>query len=88
MTVDPTDPDTFDPLRPDDQSTESASESVSEPTEIGTETPEDDAAEQRAALLADDEDTDEPLDIDPAAADEGDAAEQARTVTLDEDEYR
>ncbi|MFJ2649876.1 hypothetical protein ACIO1C_24540 [Streptomyces sp. NPDC087420] len=61
--------------------------------EIGTETPEDDAAEQRAEVRPDDEDDNDaasggPLGGDPAEVDEGDAAEQARTVILDEDEYR
>ncbi|WP_327234605.1 hypothetical protein OG349_12100 [Streptomyces sp. NBC_01317] len=60
-----------------------------ETDEIGTETPEDDAAEQRADVRPDeDEASDGPLGADPAEADEGDAAEQARAVTLDEDEYR
>lgn len=71
MTVDPSDPETFEDVEPD------------EPDE---ETPEADAAEQQADLRPEE---DEPLtDIDPGAADEGDAAEQARIVTLDEDDYR
>ncbi|QIQ02810.1 hypothetical protein [Streptomyces liangshanensis] len=64
-----------------------------DPDEIGTETPEDDAAEQRAeAVPADRDEDDASADgrpaADPAEADEGDAVEQARAVTLDEDEYR
>ncbi|GAA5076979.1 hypothetical protein HNP84_003624 [Thermocatellispora tengchongensis] len=57
------------------------------PTEIGIETSEADAVEQHIAIR----DTtgpwllerDLPLDVDPA-----DAAEQNRTVELDEDDYR
>ena len=73
MTVDPTDPETF------------ANED--EPQELDPDTPEADAAEQRTALEPQ-EDTG-PLTVgDRADADEGDLAEQARVVELDEDDYR
>ncbi|MGW1410212.1 hypothetical protein [Streptomyces sp. NPDC002403] len=71
MTVDPSDPETFEDIQPD------------EPDE---ETPRADAAEQRADLQ---QEHDEPLtDIDRDSANEADAAEQARVVTQDEDDYR
>lgn len=50
------------------------------------EVPEADAAEQ-ATPLVDDEETGWPRRL-PDDADEGDAAEQVRQVTLDEDDYR
>ncbi|MEE1927701.1 hypothetical protein V1J52_05765 [Streptomyces sp. TRM 70351] len=56
------------------------------PPAADAETPEADAAEQRAELV---ETEDAPLtgqDLD--AVDPGDAAEQARVVDLDEDDYR
>ncbi|GGU53031.1 hypothetical protein [Streptomyces lavendofoliae] len=75
MTVDPTDPETFEP-------DENGGASVP----LGEETPEADAAEQHRDLQ---ERTDEPLTrVDPAVANEADAAEQTRVVTLDEDDYR
>jgi len=60
MTVDPSDPATFE-----DESD----------TPFDTEAPEDDAPEQ-------------PTDVDPSKANEADVAEQARVVSLDEDDYR
>lgn len=79
MTVDPTDPDTFET-----------------PADGGTrpEVPEADAAEQQAELLPTDDDagasggaSGDP--IDPAdAVNDADAAEQARIVEIDEDDYR
>ncbi|MFD9329179.1 hypothetical protein [Streptomyces sp. NPDC060065] len=73
MTVDPADPETF---ANDD-----------EPEELDPEAPEADAAEQRKGLEPQ-EDDDQLTVGDPANADEGDLAEQARVVELDEDDYR
>ncbi|MFD7867858.1 hypothetical protein [Streptomyces sp. NPDC057682] len=71
MTADPNDPETFADVQPD---------------EPDQETPEADAAEQRADLSPQ---RDEPLtDVGRNDADEADAAEQARVVTQDEDDYR
>ncbi|MCX5341040.1 hypothetical protein NRF20_16210 [Streptomyces sp. R-74717] len=70
MTVDPSDPETFEDIQPD---------------EPDQETPRADAAEQQADLQ---QRQDEPLDIDRDSANEADAAEQARVVTQDEDDYR
>ncbi|MER5741249.1 MULTISPECIES: hypothetical protein [unclassified Streptomyces] len=70
---------TVDPSEPDTFPEE-------EDTVLDEEVPEADAAEQHKELRPDE---DEPLhDIDHDAADEGDASEQARVVTLDEDDYR
>ncbi|MGY3338644.1 hypothetical protein ACVW0K_004743 [Streptomyces filamentosus] len=53
---------------------------------LDEEVPEADAAEQQAELRPGE---DEPLDdLDHEGADEGDVSEQARVVTLDEDDYR
>lgn len=74
MAFDPTDPETFE-----DEATENG-------TEIDVEAPEDDAAEQKAAIAPD---RDDPLTgVDPARGNEADLAEQARIVSLDEDDYR
>lgn len=71
MTVDPSDPETFEDTQPD---------------EPDQETPRADAAEQQADLQ---QRRDEPLtEIDRDSANEADAAEQARIVAQDEDEYR
>ncbi|MFI6864090.1 hypothetical protein ACIBKZ_30035 [Streptomyces sp. NPDC050421] len=71
MTVDPSDPDSFEDVQPDDPSQEA---------------PDADAAEQHADLRPED---DEPLtDVDRDRANEADAAEQARVVPQDEDDYR
>ncbi|MER5280518.1 hypothetical protein ABT025_32950 [Streptomyces sp. NPDC002809] len=71
MTVDPSDPDTFEDVQPDERSQEA---------------PDADAAEQQADLHPHD---DEPLeDVDRDRANEADAAEQARVVPQDEDDYR
>ncbi|MEU6239993.1 hypothetical protein [Streptomyces sp. NPDC047024] len=76
MAYDPTEPDAIEEL-------EAAGGTVEE---IGVEEPENDAAEQQADLA---ENQDEPLtDVDPAKANEADLIEQARVVTLDEDDYR
>ncbi|MFE7071986.1 hypothetical protein ACFU96_18080 [Streptomyces sp. NPDC057620] len=74
MTVDPTDPEAI-------EDTDAAGA-----TEIGVEAPEADAAEQRTDLAPR---QDDPLTgADPDSASEGDLAEQARVVALDEDDYR
>ncbi|MDI3416991.1 hypothetical protein [Streptomyces luteolus] len=72
MTVDPSDPETFDPEEPE--------------ADLDEETPEADAAEQHTDLR---QERDEPLPhYDPSTANPADAAEQARVVDLDEDDYR
>ncbi|MFF2850824.1 hypothetical protein ACFVT5_31510 [Streptomyces sp. NPDC058001] len=76
MTVDPTDPDA---LYEDITDTNEAAE-------IDVEANEADAAEQLTDLAPDRDDS--LKDSDPTSADEGDLAEQARVVTLDEDDYR
>ena len=75
MSVDPTDPDNFEDTYEE------------EPEQVaGIEAPLEDAAEQHADLLRQ---RDEPItgreiiEVDPA-----DAAEQARVVELNEDDYR
>ncbi|GAA2583648.1 hypothetical protein GCM10010304_27470 [Streptomyces roseoviolaceus] len=74
MAVDPTDPETFE------------AEEAPEAQEYDVEAPEVDAAEQQADLAPD---RDDPLtDADPGVANEADLAEQARVVSLDEDDYR
>ncbi|GAA2997266.1 hypothetical protein [Streptomyces fulvorobeus] len=71
MTVDPSDPDTFEDVQPD---------------EPAHETPDADAAEQRAEIQPR---SDDPLvGIDPGGANEADASEQTRVVPQDEDDYR
>jgi hypothetical protein len=62
---------------------------TSGPDEVltGVETPEEDAAE-RLADARDDEDGPEWPQQIPFDADEGDVAENARQVRLDEDDYR
>ncbi|MFB6555394.1 MULTISPECIES: hypothetical protein [unclassified Streptomyces] len=73
MTVDPTDPETFD-----DESQEAE--------EFDVEAPAADAAEQQADLAPE---HDDPLTgVDPDRANEADLAEQARVVSHDEDDYR
>ncbi|OIJ63100.1 hypothetical protein [Streptomyces mangrovisoli] len=55
-------------------------------TEVGVEAPEGDAAEQQTVLAPD---RDDPMTgADPDRANEADLAEQARVVSLDEDDYR
>lgn len=74
MPVDPTDPDTF----------EDAYEEETEETDF--EAPDADAAEQQADLLRQ---RNEPITgRDVHEADPADAAEQARVVESNEDEYR
>jgi hypothetical protein len=72
MTVDPTDPETF--------------EDTEDGTEIDVEAPEADAAEQHADLAPHQDDSLQ--NSDPDSANEADRAEQARVVDLDEDDYR
>ncbi|MFE7650404.1 hypothetical protein [Streptomyces phaeoluteigriseus] len=72
MAIDPTDPETFT----DEEDS----------AEIGVEAPENDAAEQKAAIAPESDDSLE--GVDPSRANEADLAEQARVVTLDEDDYR
>ncbi|TGA89946.1 hypothetical protein [Streptomyces sp. MZ04] len=57
-----------------------------EETETSGETPEADAAEQHADLTPSQDDSLE--DADQDAANEADLAEQARVVSIDEDDYR
>ncbi|WP_406006889.1 hypothetical protein OG440_12355 [Streptomyces sp. NBC_00637] len=72
MAVDPTDPETFE--EDDDFG------------EIDVEAPENDAVEQYQDVTPERDDSLE--DADPARADEADLVEQARVVSLDEDDYR
>ncbi|MGA4851160.1 hypothetical protein ACOBQB_34770 [Streptomyces sp. G5(2025)] len=74
MSVDPTDPETFEP----DEDASAA--------EADVEAPEADTAEQQADLAPRRDDS--LKDADPNAANEADLAEQARVVDLDEDDYR
>ncbi|MFK4068545.1 hypothetical protein [Streptomyces sp. NPDC029674] len=72
MSVDPSDPDTFE-----------TDDAAAEPD---VEAPEADAAEQQTDLAPSRDDS--LKGADPAVANEADLAEQARVVTLDEDDYR
>ncbi|MGW6461695.1 hypothetical protein ACWF94_38155 [Streptomyces sp. NPDC055078] len=89
MAVDPSDPDTFDQL---DRFGESAAdgaggdERAERAEHLDEEVPEADAAEQHTEVS---QRRDDPLiHIDPDTANEADAVEQARVVTIDEDDYR
>ncbi|MFC8147220.1 hypothetical protein ACFUKV_36595 [Streptomyces paradoxus] len=74
MAVDPTDPETFE------------AEDAQEAQEFDVEAPEVDAAEQQADIRPN---RDDPLTgVDPDRANEADLVEQARIVSLDEDDYR
>ncbi|MFE9439345.1 hypothetical protein ACFYO2_10105 [Streptomyces sp. NPDC006602] len=74
MAIDPTDPETF------------VDEEAEEAKEIDVEAPEGDAAEQQADVRPD---RDDPLTgVDPDRASEADLIEQARIVSIDEDDYR
>ncbi|MFD9434547.1 hypothetical protein [Streptomyces sp. NPDC060002] len=72
MAVDPTDPETFE--EDDDFG------------ELDVEAPENDAAEQSKDVTPERDDS--LKDVDPTRADEADLVEQARVVSLDEDDYR
>ncbi|MET9729898.1 hypothetical protein ABZZ79_04260 [Streptomyces sp. NPDC006458] len=74
MTVDPTDPDTFEV------------EETRESEEADVEAPEADAAEQQADVAPEHDDPMTGEDRD--RANEADLIEQARVVSLDEDDYR
>ncbi|MCM3302642.1 hypothetical protein [Streptomyces pseudogriseolus] len=75
MAVDPTDPETFE-----------EDEDVQEGVEYDVEAPEVDAAEQKTEVRPEEDD---PLEeVDPGRANEADLVEQARVVSLDEDDYR
>lgn len=56
-------------------------------TDRSIEEPEDDAAEQHQDALPDAGETEEFAGEPPLEANEADAAEQARAVSIDEDEY-
>lgn len=72
MAYDPTDPEAF--------------EEESDDVELDVEAPEVDAAEQHTDIAPN---RDDPLTgVDPAVASEADLIEQARVVSLDEDDYR
>ncbi|GHF65193.1 hypothetical protein [Streptomyces thermodiastaticus] len=76
MVFDPTDPETFDAEAPAEE----------DAAEIAVEAPEGDAAEQQADVAPDHDDA--LTDVDPARGNEADLIEQARVVSLDEDDYR
>ncbi|MBO8196360.1 hypothetical protein ITI46_32670 [Streptomyces oryzae] len=85
MSVDPTDPETIDPYDAYDAYDSYQEEPEGAGAHEATEAPEADTAEQQAELLVqrDDPLTGRSYEVDPA-----DAAEQARVVELNEDEYR
>ncbi|WP_329559339.1 hypothetical protein OG711_13465 [Streptomyces uncialis] len=76
MAVDPTDPETFEDTQESEQDPRGAADA--EAPEADTEQHTELAPEQDDALPG----------SDPASAAEGDRAEQARVVALDEDDYR
>ncbi|MFF4030180.1 hypothetical protein ACFYZ2_10450 [Streptomyces sviceus] len=77
MAYDPTDPETF---------TDQEAFEEDDAAEIAVEAPEGDAAEQRTDIAPD---RDDPLTgVDPERANEADLVEQARVVSIDEDDYR
>ncbi|MDT0611740.1 hypothetical protein [Streptomyces lancefieldiae] len=73
MTVDPSDPETFD-------------DETQEPQEFDVEAPDADAAEQQADIAPERDDS--LTGVEPDRANEADLAEQARVVSHDEDDYR
>jgi len=83
MTVDPSDPETF---AAEETTATTAASGISDISDLSTETPEADAAEQHTDLAPRDDDSLQGADTD--AANEADLAEQARVVSLDEDDYR
>ncbi|TWV46424.1 hypothetical protein FRZ03_14650 [Streptomyces misionensis] len=74
MAHDPTEPDTIEEL--DDETA----------PELGVEDPDVDAVEQQADILPERDDT--LTEVDKDRANEADLLEQARVVSLDEDDYR
>lgn len=74
MTVDPSDPDTF------------VDEDTEEAEEFDVEAPAADAAEQHTDVRPDRDDR--PAGANQDRADEADLIEQARVVSIDEDDYR
>ncbi|MDH6628180.1 hypothetical protein M2271_006012 [Streptomyces sp. LBL] len=83
MTVDPTGPETF--AAENDEKDERI-ENARNAEEFDVEAPQVDAAEQRTEV---DPDRDDPLTgLEPDRASEADLLEQARVVSLDEDDYR
>ncbi|WP_329220809.1 hypothetical protein OG352_28445 [Streptomyces sp. NBC_01485] len=75
MAVDPTDPETFE-------------EEDDDFGEIDVEAPENDAAEQNTDVTPERDAPLKDVDVDPSRANEADLIEQARVVSLDEDDYR
>ncbi|WP_367320963.1 hypothetical protein [Streptomyces sp. HUAS ZL42] len=74
MAVDPTDPEALEEFE------------EANAADFDVEAPENDAAEQHADISPD---RDDPLEgVDPARANEADLVEQARVVSIDEDDYR
>ncbi|MFG3657721.1 hypothetical protein [Streptomyces sp. NPDC047706] len=74
MAIDPSDPETFE------------DEEIEEVQEFDVEAPEVDAAEQHTDIAPS---RDDPLTgVEPDRGSEADLAEQARVVSLDEDDYR
>ncbi|PAZ16543.1 hypothetical protein CLM62_07420 [Streptomyces sp. SA15] len=74
MAVDPTDPETF------------VDDDTEEAEEFDVEAPEVDAAEQHTDVTPDRDDR--LTGVDPDRANEADLIEQARVVSIDEDDYR
>ena len=76
MAYDPTDPEAF----------EGECEEETDVVELDVEAPEVDAAEQHTDIAPN---RDDPLTgVDPDRASEADLIEQARVVSIDEDDYR
>ncbi|MCZ9347838.1 hypothetical protein NGM37_60170 [Streptomyces sp. TRM76130] len=74
MAIDPSDPETFE------------TDEAQDTQDVGVEAPDADAAEQQTDIAPV---RDDPLtEVEPDRANEADLAEQARVVTLDEDDYR
>jgi hypothetical protein len=59
-------------------------------SDMSLEAPDADAAEQHMNALPEDEGADEPAELQqpPLEANEADTAEQAQTISVDDDEYR
>ncbi|KUO17058.1 hypothetical protein [Streptomyces dysideae] len=74
MTVDPSDPETFE------------DENSQEDQEFDVEAPPADAAEQHADVRPDRDD--DLTGVEPDRANEADLIEQSRVVSIDEDDYR